>query len=473
MEDQTYRLALDRAHAHALAHLDQLDTAPVSAKATVEQLRSQLDRPLTDIGIDPATIIDELVRDVAGGILGSTSGRFFGWVIGGSLPSALATEWLVSTWDQNSGIFACGPAMAVVEEIAGRWLKELFALPSDASFAMVTGCQMAHVTCLAAARHHVLAAQGWNVEKQGLMGSPPIHFISNTDRHGTMDRALKLVGMGTDCIVHLDVDENSRVKPESLERELEARKGEAMVVHLLAGEINTGAFDDFERLIPLAHRYNAWVHVDGAFGLWAQVSAKYRHLMKGAAAADSWATDGHKWLNVPYDSGFAFVRHPDSHTASMTHSESYLLHYEGARDQMHFNPEWSRRARGAATYAAIRELGKDGLEELVDRLCASATQLVHRIGCLDGARQVWDPIVNQGLVRFLDPRPGATEDDHARRTDEVIERIVADGEVFFRGVDWRGLRCMRISVSNWRTNALDVDRAVAAVAKALKEPVST
>jgi glutamate/tyrosine decarboxylase-like PLP-dependent enzyme len=462
-----YKPALERAHEHALAHLNGLDTEKVAAPATAGELRSRLRKPLSDHGVAPERIIDELAADVAGGILGSTSGRFFGWVIGGSVPSALAADWLVSAWDQNAGIFVCGPAMAVIEEVAGEWLKELFALPAHSSFAMVTGCQMAHTTCLAAARHHVLAAKGWNVEKRGLVGAPRVHFVTNRDHHGTVDRALRLLGLGTDCKVLLEVGADSRVKRDSLVRELEARKGEPMIVHLLAGEINTGTFDLFEEMIPLAHEHGAWVHVDGAFGLWAQASPSLSHLCRGIELADSWATDAHKWLNVPYDSGLAFVAHPEAHAAALTQSESYLVLSEDVRDQMHFNPEWSRRARGPAIYAALRELGRKGVADLVDRCCRHAREIVERTGKLDGAEAVWVPTLNQGLVRFKDPRPGATEADHARRTDEVIERIVADGEVFLRGTDWRGKRCMRVSVSNWRTNESDVARAVAAVKRAL------
>jgi glutamate/tyrosine decarboxylase-like PLP-dependent enzyme len=463
-----YRRALERAHTHALAHLDGLDTAPVSAPATADQLRSRLRMPLPRKGEPPDRVIDELAAGAAGGILGSTSGRFFGWVIGGSLPSALAADWLVSAWDQNAGIFACGPAVAIVEEVVGEWLIDLFGLPRHSSFALVTGCQMAHNTCLAAARHHVLAERGWDVERAGLNGSPKIHFLTNCDLHGTVDRSLRLLGLGTDCRVMLDTDDGSRVRRDSLVRELRARKGEPMIVHLLAGEINTGAFDDFAELIPLAHEHGAWVHIDGAFGLWAQASPSVRPLCRGVERADSWATDAHKWLNVPYDSGLAFVAHPEAHRAAMTQLESYLVLNEGVRDQMHFNPEWSRRARGPAIYAALRELGRDGVADLVQRCCRHARELVVQIGRLPGAEALCVPTLNQGLVRFPDPRAGATEADHARRTEDVIERIVADGDVFFRGVDWHGKRCMRVSVSNWRTCESDVARAVAAVKRALE-----
>lgn len=462
-----YRRALERAHEHAIRYLDTLDTAPVCARATAEELRSRLRFPLPQAGTPPEKVIDDFVAATKDGLLGSTTGRFFAWVIGGSLPSAVAADWLVTAWDQNSGMFTTAPAMAITEEVVGEWLLELFGLPRHSSFALVTGCQMAHTTCLAAARHHVLARKGWDVQKQGLVGAPRIHVLTNRDLHGTMDRALRLLGLGTDCKVLLDGDVKSRVRRGSLAHELEARAGEPMIVHLLAGEINTGEFDDFEELIPVAQEHGAWVHVDGAFGLWAQTVPSMRHLCRGIELADSWATDAHKWLNVPYDSGLAFVAHPQSHRAALTQSESYLVYHEDVRDEIHYVPEWSRRARGPAIYAALRELGRDGVADLIARCCRHAHELVTQIGQLPNAEAVWVPTLNQGLVRFLDPRTGATEADHARYTDAVIERIIDDGEAYFRGVEWRGMRCMRVSVSNWRTNESDVSRTVSAVKRAL------
>jgi glutamate/tyrosine decarboxylase-like PLP-dependent enzyme len=253
-----------------------------------------------------------------------------------------------------------------------------------------------------------------------------------------------------------------------LEDEL-SKDGEAPTIVLLqAGDVNVGAFDDFEKLIPIAKRYGAWVHVDGAFGLWAAASAKYRHHVKGIAAADSWATDGHKWLNVPFDSGFAFVADAEAHRASLAQRASYMTQTTEARDEMNFNPEWSRRARGFPTYAALRQLGREGVAALVERCCEHARGLVLGIGELPNAEVVWEPGINQGLVRFLDPRPGASEEDHDRRTDQVIAAIVASGEAFFGGTTWRGRRCMRVSVSNWQTSDADVDRVIAAVAKVLR-----
>ena len=453
---------------HALAYLDQLDSRSVSATATLEQLRARLTRPLADDGVDASRVIDELVADVDGGLTGSGGGRFFAWVIGGSVPAALAADWLTSAWDQNAGIYACSPAAGVVEEVCGDYLKSLLGLPPNASFAFVTGTQMAHVTALAAARHALLERRGWDVEQRGLGRAPAIRVLCGDERHGTVDRAVRLLGIGSDSLVPLALDDANRMRVDALRQALDKDRESPTIVVLQAGELNTGAFDPFRELVPLAHERGAWVHVDGAFGLWAAASPSYRQLMDGAAAADSWSTDGHKWLNVPYDSGYAFVADARAHFASMTHRSSYMMHEGDARDQVDYNPEWSRRARGIASYAAIRQLGRRGVADLVDRCCSHARALVTCIGALRGAEAVWEPVINQGLVRFCDERPEASDGDHDRRTDSVIEQILADGEAFFGGVTFRGRRCMRISVSNWQTTRADVDRAVAAVENAIR-----
>lgn len=455
---------LSLAQHHALSFLKNLDRAPVGATVDVQTLRQRLNKPFADSGLSPEQVITELVKDVEGGLLGSAGGRFFGWVIGGSLPAALATDWLTAAWDQNGALYATSPAAAVVEEVAGLWLKDILNLPTHASFALVTGCQMAHVTCLAAARHALLSERGWDVEKQGLYSAPPIRILSSAQLHGSFERAVRLLGLGRDQVICLKSDADDRLEPEALQKALEADPSAPTIVLLQAGDINIGAFDDFETLIPLAKRYGAWVHVDGAFGLWVAASPRYRHLMKGAEAADSWATDGHKWLNVPFDSGYAFVAHPDAHRASMTHRAAYITLHDDARDEMDWNPEWSRRCRGFSTYAALRQLGRDGVADLIDRCCQHAHALVMGIGSLPGAEMLWEPTINQGLVRFLDT---STEQDHDRRTDEVIAAIVAAGEAFFGGTTWRGKRAMRVSVCSWQTSPEDVTRSINSVARVL------
>jgi glutamate/tyrosine decarboxylase-like PLP-dependent enzyme len=461
--------ALERATELALAFLASLDDAPVGATVSLSELRRRFSHPLPDGGVDPVTIIDELARDTAGGLLGNAGGRFYGWVIGAGLPAALAADWLTSAWDQNAGLYACGPAAAVVEEVCGAWLKDVLGLPASASFALVTGCQMAHVTCLAAARHAVLARAGWDVNRDGLAGAPPIRVITSSEVHGTTTRAVKLLGIGTANMLVLPSDAASRLEPRVLQEALARGPGRPTIVVLQAGDVNCGAFDPFPELIPVAQAAGAWVHVDGAMGLWCNASPGLRHLLAGAESADSWATDGHKWLNVPYDCGYAFVAHPEHHRAGMEHRASYLIHADDARDELDWTPEHSRRARGFATWAALRELGRGGLSDLVARCCRHAHDIVTRIGALPSARVVCVPLINQGLIRFHDPRPAATEEDHDRRTDQVMAAINASGEAFFTGTTWRGQRCMRVSVSSWRTSAGDVDRAVAAAARALAE----
>lgn len=392
-------------------------------------------------------------------------GRFFGWVIGGSLPSALAADWLTSTWNQNAVLYASSPAAAVVEEVVGRWLKELLHLPPSASFALVTGCQMAHVTCLASARHALLRARGWNVETQGLRRAPQLRIISTQDFHASIEKTLRLLGLGTDALKVLSSSE-----PVSPAQELETllRNGDsAAIVLLRAGDINEGAFDNFSELIPIAKRYGAWVHVDGAFGLWSSTSPKYRHLTQGVDAADSWATDGHKWLNVPFDSGYAFVRSPEAHRAAMSVSAPYIAASAELRDPIDWTPEWSRRARGFATYAALLELGRHGVVDLIERSCDHARSLVDGVAQLPTAEILRYPIINQGLVRFRDPRSGADEHDHDVCTEAAIRSVVASGEAFFAPTTWHGKRAMRVSVLNWRTTDADVRRALSALSRAI------
>lgn len=460
---------LSEALHHAVQHLDSLDAESVAATVDLATLRQRLDLPLNDSGLDPSQVVSELVSGVEGGLLGSAGGRFFGWVIGGSLPAALAADWLTSTWDQNAGLYACSPAAAVVEETAGRWLKEVLHLPATASFALVTGCQMAHVTCLAAARHALLQRRHWDVEQEGLSGSPAIRILTSSEKHGSTTRAVRLLGLGEKHVVDLPVDGEGRLVAAALHEALQSAPEAPTIVVLQAGDLNIGAYDDFATLIPLAHRYSAWVHIDGAFGLWAAASPKFRHYLNGADQADSWTTDGHKWLNVPYDCGYAFVADANAHRSAMSTRAVYLTHAEDARDQIDWNPEYSRRGRGFATYAALRQLGKAGVADLIDRTCAHAHALVTGIGSLPGAEVLWEPHINQGLVRFLDPRAGAGDEAHDRFTDRMIGKILTSGEAFFTGTTWRGRRAMRVSVCNWQTSDDDVSRICRSVARLLQE----
>lgn len=468
-KDSLFRAPLERALNHAVAYLDEVKDGRAAASLTREELRARIERPLPDRGSDPVAIIDEMVADASGGLHGVAGGRFFGWVMGSSMPSAIAADWLATAWDQNAALFACSPSAAIYEEVVGRWLKELLDLPRASSFALVTGCQAAHLTCLAAARHHLLQKREWDVEARGLAGAPRIRMITSTERHGSVTRALKLLGLGTECVMALPSDATARLRPGDLERALQEHMGEPVIVLLQAGDVNTGAFDSFTEIVSLAHRHDAWVHVDGAFGLWVKASPALSHLAEGVEGADSWSTDGHKWLNLPFDSGFAFVAHPASHQAALSHRASYLDYDADARDAMDWNPEWSRRARAFAAYAAMRELGREGIADLIDRTCRHAASIVDGIGALDGAQVIHRPVINQGLVRFSGRTPGAGEEDHDRMTDAVIESILRGGDAHFTGTTWRGRRCMRVSVCSWRTDTADVARAIDGVGRALEE----
>jgi len=459
--------SLELAVRGALQHLNTLDERPVNAAAGVETLRKQLFKPLGDAGLPADEVIADLVRDVDGGLLGSAGGRFFAWVIGGAVPAALAADWLTSAWDQNAGMYAVSPASAVVEEIAGEWIKDLLGLPAAASFAFVTGGQMANTTGVAAGRYRVLADKGWDVEKQGLFSAPAIRVVTGSHRHATIARSVRLLGMGTNCVVDLPLNGEGKLRADALEADLAAHSGSPAIVLMQAGEINTGVYDDFATLIPIAKKYGAWVHIDGAFGLWAAASPKLRHFLAGADQADSWATDGHKWLNVPYDCGYAIVADAEAHRAAMSQRAAYLVSTDAVREQVDWNPEFSRRARGFPTYAALRQLGREGVAAMIERCCEHAHAIAIGIGALQGAELLWEPSINQGLVRFLDPRPGATEEDHDRRTEDVIAQIVPTGEAFFGPTTWNGRRAMRISVCNWQTSAEDVQRAIAAAESVL------
>jgi glutamate/tyrosine decarboxylase-like PLP-dependent enzyme len=438
---------------YAADFIETLGERPVRPEASVEQLYEALGGPLPEQGIDPRAVIAQLVEAATPGVVGIPSGRYFGFVIGGALPAALSADWLTSTWDQNAGLYVGGPSAAVVEEVARGWLADLFGLPSDVSVAYVTGCQMAHVTALAAARHHVLAKEGWDVARDGLAGSPPIRVVVGEKRHVTLDRALRLLGIGASSIVVVPADDQGRMRLG----ELPDLTGAPTIVCGQAGEVNTGAFDDLATLAAAAEAAGAWFHIDGAMGLWVGAVPQMRHLLRGVERADSWATDAHKFLNVPYDSGIAFCAHPDAHRAAMSVTASYLVHSKDPRmrDEVDWTPEFSRRARGFTTYAALRSLGRAGAADLVERCCSHARRFAELLAD-GGATILNDVVMNQVLVRFGD----------GERTREVIERVQADGTCWLSGTEWDGEHAMRISVSNWRTTEEDVERSVAAILEA-------
>lgn len=453
---------LKRAAELAAEYIESFDHHKVSDEPDPETLRGRLCKELTDDGLPALQVIDELAEDAREGLLNTGGGRFFGWVIGGGMPVSIAADWLTSAWDQNAAAYACSPSAAIIEDVVAGWLKDILGLPQHASYAFVTGCQMAHVTALAAARHRVLARQGWSVETRGLAGSPPIRVLVG-EHHETLLRALRHLGIGTDAVVQVAMHGDGTMDVAALEAELKRNPGMPTIVSLAAGDLNRGAFDPFDAVCDLAHGHNAWVHVDGAFGLWVASSKRFRHLVKGIEKADSWATDAHKWLNVPYDSGIAFVADAEAHKAAMAIPAPYKVEVANVRDQIEWGPEWSRRARGIPLYAALRTLGRNGVAAMIERCCDLARDLVSRLGELPGVEVLSAPIINQGLVRFLDPGG-----DHDARTDQVIARINASGEAWFGPTVWHGMRVMRVSLSNFRTTPQDIDRAIAAIKAAME-----
>ena len=464
MNEPDWKGALAEAFHHALAYLEGLPERPIAAPATLAELRAALGGPLPEQPIEAREVIEDLVLTADPGVVASGSGRFFGFVIGGATPAALAADWLASTWDQNAGLYVIGPSASVVEEVAGEWLAELLGLPIGISVGFVTGAQMANFTALAAALHDVLRRVGWDLAADGLWDAPRVRILAGEARHGTIDRALRFLGVGKAAIVGVESDDQGRMKPVALAALLEEGEGPAIVCTQV-GNVNSGAIDPVGEICEIAHRHGAWVHVDGAFGLWAAASPRLRPLLTGVELADSWATDAHKWLNVPYDSGLAFCAHPDAHRAAMGIRAGYLMHSAGGeRDPLDYNPEHSRRARGFAVYAALRALGREGVTELVERCCALAGRFAEQLAAADDVELLNQVVLNQVLVRF---RAGDGDDD--AHTHRVIERVQRDGTCWMSGTTWQGRAAMRISVSNWSTDEADVDRSVAAILRCARE----
>ncbi|MEP6598736.1 MAG: aminotransferase class V-fold PLP-dependent enzyme [Actinomycetota bacterium] len=452
---EDYENALGRAAIHAQSWLASVGDRAVRPQASADELAAALAGPLPAGPTDPAAVIDLLADLVEPGLMAMGSGRFFGWVIGGTLPAGLAADWLVSAWDQNSGLRYATPGVVAVEEAASAWLLHLLGLPPGADVGFVTGATMANFTGLAAGRQQVLTDAGWDIDRNGLTGAPRVRVLVGAERHDTVDLALRYLGLGTPTPVA--ADDQGRIRLDSLSAELAGGGGPAIVC-LQAGNLHSGAFDPIQDAVALAHQHGAWVHVDGAFGLWAAASPRLRHLLAGNEDADSWATDAHKTLNVPYDCGVAIVAHPAALRAAMGVHTSYLISEQsGPGDPLERVPELSRRARGVPVWAALRSLGHEGVALLVDRLVHHAQQLAARIDSIDGASVLNVVDYTQVCVAF--------EDD--ARTRAVTARLLADGAVWMSGSRWRGRDVMRISVSNWSTDARDVDVAIDAVRRAV------
>jgi glutamate/tyrosine decarboxylase-like PLP-dependent enzyme len=432
---------LDEAHRLAREYLAAVGERPVGARSTPDGLR----RPLTDAGEDPVTVLRDLAADADPGLVASAGPRYFGFVVGGSLPVALGADWLVSAWDQMAGMYDSSPAAAIAEDVAAGWALDILGLPATASVGFVTGAQMANFTCLAAARGAVLRTAGWDVEADGLFGAPPITVLVGDEVHVTVLAALRMLGLGQARVTRVAVDANGALDPDALATALERVTGPAIVC-AQAGNVNTGACDPLEPIAAACAEAGAWLHVDGAFGLWAAAAPALAHLVAGRERAQSWALDAHKWLNVPYDCALAIVADPEPHERAMALIAAYLV--TGARrEPAQFVPEASRRARSVPVYAALRALGREGVAALVERNCAQARRIAGLLR--EGGMEVLnDVMLNQVLVAA---------------TPEHVARIQADGTCWLGGSVWRGRACLRVACSNWSTTDADIDRAAAAI----------
>jgi glutamate/tyrosine decarboxylase-like PLP-dependent enzyme len=465
--------------------LDRLPDRPVARKVDLAALRAALGGPVPQAPSDPASVIEALAREAEVGLVGTAGPRYFGFVIGGGVPAALAADWLASAWDQNAAMYVMSPAAAVVEEVAGRWLVELFGLPAESSVGFSTGATMATFTALAAARHRMLQRAGWDVESDGYVGAPAIEVVVGDEAHATIFVSLQMLGLGRARVHRVAADAQGRMRPDALRETLATLDG-PIIVCAQAGNVNTGSFDPMVPIVEAVRaKPNAWLHVDGAFGLWAAAVPALADRVAGLAGADSWTTDAHKWLNVPYDSGIVVCRDPEAHLASMTFGAAYYIEAAGGeRDGYNWVAESSRRARGFPIYAALRSLGREGLAGMVDHCCALARQMADALRGAPGVEILNDVVLNQVLVRFSPPSgaggsagavaDAAAIDDFTRR---VIAAVQADGTCWLGGTTWHGMAAMRISVSNWSTSEADIDlsaeailrcaRAVAGAARAL------
>lgn len=447
---ELFRSVADR----AFEYRRSLPERPVGVPVDQESLIEAFAGPLPDEPCPPEQVVAELVAAAEGGLVASAGPRYFGFVVGGALPAATAADMLAVGWDQIATNAVTSPAAMAAEAVAGGWLKELLGIPASASVGFVTGCQAANTVGLAAARHRVLAEAGWDVERRGLAGAPRVRVIAGEERHATIDRSLRLLGFGTDVVEAVPAGPNGALDLGALREVLRAGPAGPTIVCLQAGNVNTGACDRIGEACELVRRHGGWVHVDGAFGLWAAASPATRHLVAGLELADSWACDGHKWLNLPYDSAFAFCAHPEAHAAAMANTAAYLVGSGGAPVGADLTPESSRRARGFAVWAGLRELGRDGVAALVERCCALARRFAEGLAAA-GFEVVNEVVLNQVLVGFGDDE----------RTDRVVAAVQADGTCWAGGTAWRGRRLMRISVSNAATTEEDVDRSVAAITR--------
>jgi glutamate/tyrosine decarboxylase-like PLP-dependent enzyme len=459
-DDRERALAAAAELAHA--YLRGVDERHVGAREDAAKIHERLAGPMPDAGHDPVAVIEELAAAVEPGLVASGGPRYFGFVIGGQLPAAAGADWLTTAWNQNAALHALSPAAAGIEQVAGEWMLGLLGLPREASFGFPTGAGLGNAVGLAAARHAVLARAGWDVEARGLYGAPEIHVVIGAEAHATALTALQYLGLGRERVVAVEADAQGQMRADHLGNVL-ARLDGPLIVCTQAGNVNTGGFDPVGDIADvLAGHPNAWLHVDGAFGLWAATSPRLRHLVDGVERADSWSTDAHKWLNVGYDCGFVAVRDPAAHRAAMSATAAYLMQGMG-RDGWDYVLDSSRRARGFLVWAALRSLGRDGVRALVERCCDLASRMADRLRGADCVEILNEVVLNQVLVRFT-PRDGGDADACTR---EVVGRVQADGTAWMGSTTWHGKAAMRISVSNWSTTEADADRTVEAILRAV------
>ncbi len=448
------RELLRRAAEHATTYLDGIDGRSVRASATADELRQRLRRPLPAEGEAPVEVLEALAGAAVAGTVATQGPRYFGFVVGGSLPVATATDWLVAAWDQNAGLHVLSPFNAVVEEVAAGWIRDVVSLPDAWSVGYVTGGQMANFTSLAAARHHVLQQAGWDVDANGLFGAPDIDVVVSEEAHYTIATSLRMLGLGGNRVRRVPTDSQGRMQLDALAGMLDQTTGPCIVCAQV-GNVNTGAFDPVGSIAEATDQRGAWLHVDGAFGLWAAASPRLRHLVSGIERADSIATDGHKWLNVPYDCGLALCAHPEAHRSAMTLGAAYIVQTPDERDPHEYTPEESRRARAVPVYATLRTLGKEGLADLVDRACAQARSFAR--GLSEAGFEILNEVaLNQVLVSFGD----------AQTTRRAIAALQDEGTCWCGGTEWKGKVAMRISVSSWATSDDDVQRSLEAMIRA-------
>ena len=453
------RPALHRAADIIADYRESLGEVAVAAARGRAAVRDGLDRELPQEGVGPGRIIDELVAAAIPGLVNSAGPRYFGFVVGGSTDAALVADLLTTGWDQVAFNEATSPAALAFEDVAGRWLKDLLGIPPSASVGFVTGAQGANTVGVAAGRWRVLQDHGWDVGRDGLGGAPRVRVVAGAERHATIDRTLRLLGLGESSLVVVPARADGAMDADAYREVLREVSHGPTIVCAQAGNVNTGAFDDLRAIAGPARDVGAWLHVDGAFGLWAAAAPTTAHLVDGIELADSWGCDGHKWLNVPYDSGYAICAHPDVHATALAYSADYLTGQVAGRQfgGGDFVPESSRRARGFATWAALRGLGRGGVADLVERCCHLARRMAAGVAAIEGVDVVNEVVLNQVLVRVGD----------AGLTDRVERAIQDDGVCWLGATTWRGERLLRISVSNWATSESDVDASVESIARAV------